>query len=466
MTSRVAIIEDSSVARMLLSSLLTAGHYDVSVGASSETDALLELPPDAVLLGPGVEDAVALIPAIRTKTGASAPPILVLSRDTAPAQRLAALQAGATEVLRYPIDAGHFLARLRSVIRSAEPFRELRRRRVASMQFGFAESAATFERQKRLVLVSENAEPSMIDWPDLPGVRQERCGRREVLSADAQTRQVEAFVLDWSGTFSTAPVRQLLPELRARVHTRHAGIVVLHDPDDDLAAVQALDNGATDAVPLDVAREEIALRLERVLALKGVKDTLRRSTEASVELAVRDSLTGLYNRRYAEAYLADLVSDRAADQAFALMIADIDHFKAINDTYGHAVGDMVLRKVADQLCQQTRAVDLVARLGGEEFLIVLAESNLAQARHAADRLRNRVGRSPIKLDDGSEVAVTVSLGLSMGDARMIERLRGERRLTAPAIGLGDGILSDLISRADRALYRAKALGRNQVQVAV
>ena len=195
----------------------------------------------------------------------------------------------------------------------------------------------------------------------------------------------------------------------------------------------------------------------------AVVGALRRSAETSMQLAVTDPLTGLFNRRYAEAYLLDLLADRKADEYFAVMIADIDHFKLINDRYGHAVGDQVLQAVAERLRVEMRAVDLVARYGGEEFLIILSESNLLQAKRAANRVRQRIGREPVELRDGRGIDVTMSIGVCLGSPGDMRRPRRAQR--KQNFGLVNSEISSLLERADSALYTAKAKGRNRVRVA-
>ncbi len=204
----------------------------------------------------------------------------------------------------------------------------------------------------------------------------------------------------------------------------------------------------------------LANRFHRVLA---DADHLRRDLEQRVDsrtkelsdaysqmeqLALRDGLTGLLNRRaLQDRARADLAKARRRRSPFALAMIDVDHFKAINDTYGHALGDQVLRHVAQVLTAAVRASDDVGRWGGEEFLVLLAEADAREAVAAADRLREQVERAAFQGDDlTAPVTVTVSIGVVIVEADGIEAAR----------------LDDLIRLADAALYRAKARGRNQV----
>ncbi|MEO0503200.1 MAG: GGDEF domain-containing protein, partial [Pseudomonadota bacterium] len=185
---------------------------------------------------------------------------------------------------------------------------------------------------------------------------------------------------------------------------------------------------------------------------KMMTDALRATVRTGIEASVIDPLTGLHNRRYAMPHVTR-IAERAqrTGKPFALMIADMDHFKRINDQYGHAAGDAVLIEVANRLRSNLRAVDLVARIGGEEFLMVLPGVTLKNARAAAKRLCRRVGTPAIAIPGQSQpINATISIGLVVCDTDT--GLPRGMALTAEA----------LLDRADRALYDAKAEGRNRV----
>jgi len=208
----------------------------------------------------------------------------------------------------------------------------------------------------------------------------------------------------------------------------------------------ALDLGANDILTEGFLPAELAIRLRTQLRRKADGDRLRASVEDGLRLAVTDPLTGLYNRRYAVTHLGRIAENAAATgRPFAVMVADLDRFKSINDTWGHPAGDAVLVEIAHRLRDNLRAVDMVARIGGEEFLIAMPDTDDAAAELAADRLRRIAQSTPVTLRDGrTRVAATISIGV--------------------AVSAEDGTEpnADLIDRADRALLAAKAEGRNQV----
>ncbi|AOY89345.1 diguanylate cyclase [Marinobacter salinus] len=165
------------------------------------------------------------------------------------------------------------------------------------------------------------------------------------------------------------------------------------------------------------------------------------------ELAIRDSLTGLFNRREMTRILEEeLARAKRYQRPMAVLWIDFDHFKDVNDTYGHAAGDSVLVSVSRLLKDSVRSVDSVGRFGGEEFVAVLPEMDVPGATEAAERLRRRVGKEPLPLGKGTSVPLTVSVGVAV----------------YPNHGL---TASKLCAAADQAMYRAKERGRNCVALA-
>jgi len=173
---------------------------------------------------------------------------------------------------------------------------------------------------------------------------------------------------------------------------------------------------------------------------KRYQERLRSELDRSLEMAVTDPLTGLRNRRYVRRHLEGMLRQGGA----ALLMMDVDRFKAINDTHGHGAGDIVLREVAERVRAHLRASDVVARYGGEEFLVVMAGTGEDEARVAAERLRMAIDSTPITAD-GQSLWVTASIGVAASEV--------------------SGEADALLSAADAALYEAKNGGRNRVVVA-
>jgi two-component system cell cycle response regulator len=179
---------------------------------------------------------------------------------------------------------------------------------------------------------------------------------------------------------------------------------------------------------------------------------LRATVRTGLKAAVSDPLTGLHNRRYAMPHLARTAEHAAlTGKPFAVMVADLDLFKRINDVFGHAAGDAVLVETARRMRDNLRAVDMVARIGGEEFLIVMPGSTITEARVAASRLCRKIGNQDFVVPGADDpIKVTVSIGLTMGG---LPDANG-----SPQTEDAD----TLLAAADKALYAAKLRGRNQV----
>ena len=167
-----------------------------------------------------------------------------------------------------------------------------------------------------------------------------------------------------------------------------------------------------------------------------------------LEAAVSDPLTGLHNRRYAMPHLDRIARHvKKTGTPFAVLIADMDNFKRINDAYGHATGDAVLVEMSKRLRENLRAIDLIARIGGEEFLVVLPDTPLRNARNAARRLCKLVGETPFEISGGlKSIKATISIGLAIGGAACSDVKTAQQ----------------LLEEADKALYDAKMRGRNCV----
>ena len=234
-------------------------------------------------------------------------------------------------------------------------------------------------------------------------------------------------------------------QVRSHEATRNLPILALIDPDDKARAIKALDIGVNDVLARPIDPEELAARVRTQIKRKRYTDLLRSNLDQSLEAAVTDPLTGLHNRRYMTSQLDALVARAVRDgQPVSALLLDIDHFKKINDSFGHDAGDEVLREFAVRLASNVRAVDLPCRHGGEEFVVVMPDTALADAERIAERIRMHVSGAPFRVSGGKEViSVTISIGVA-------------------TTGGPDDTPDHLLKRADEALYEAKASGRNRV----
>ena len=193
---------------------------------------------------------------------------------------------------------------------------------------------------------------------------------------------------------------------------------------------------------------ELSVRLSALITKKRQNDRLRASVQNGLRAAITDPLTGLHNRRYALPKLEKMIIEsRAKNRPLAVMLADLDHFKRINDSFGHAAGDEILIETCRRLAESIGPQDLLARIGGEEFLIALPDCPRTTARLRARALCDRIREAPFGLaGKNTRVPVTISIGVA---------LYGDEPCTTESV-------ADILAKADRALYGAKAQGRDKV----
>jgi diguanylate cyclase (GGDEF)-like protein len=257
------------------------------------------------------------------------------------------------------------------------------------------------------------------------------------LQEDAQLRII---ITDWM-----MPVLDgvgLIRRVRASDWPHYTYMILLTGKDSHTNMLAGLQCGADDYLTKPFDRDELIARLKIGERILGLEARLQ-------ELATHDTLTGLLNRRaFSTAAETELIRASRTGEAVSFILMDLDRFKSINDRYGHAVGDQVLCLAANALLEHKRPYDLVARWGGEEFLIMLPNVALPDAYIAAERMRISLAAISLPLPEGKVVRFHSSLGVSS---------------TMP---IGEpNLLETLIQRADQALYRAKAAGRNQICLA-
>jgi two-component system cell cycle response regulator len=241
---------------------------------------------------------------------------------------------------------------------------------------------------------------------------------------------------------------RLCSQIRSLERTRSLPILAISDADNNSRLLRGLEIGVNDYLLRPVDKNELLARARTQVRKRRYTDHLRDNVQNSIEMAITDQLTGLHNRRYMESHLGTLAEQAALrGKPLALMMLDIDYFKSINDGYGHEAGDDVLREFAVRIRKSIRGIDLACRYGGEEFVIVMPETDLHVAGMVAERLRRAIASEPFAIERGlKRIEVTISVGIST-----LER-KGEP-------------VSDVLKRADQALYRAKHDGRNRVVAA-
>lgn len=471
MQGTILILDGVSTTRIMLKVQLSAAWYHVVQADRLEGVAQLvrQLRPDLIITALSLPDGDArVLPALlRADPLLPVPPIVAVVGQNDRAARLRALAAGMDEALCQPLDDRLLQARIRSLIRAGFSAEDLSLAATGPAELpgfaapGLAEPAAEFAAAPRPahVVLLTGARTTARAWRlALAGHAPHRIDSHPFGDIPGLLRGPgpDAVVIELGdGAAAEDAGMRLLADLRARGATRDTAVIAVPSPGDARLAAEALDRGAHDVIAEGFDGEELALRLAAQLRRKARSDRLRASLRDGLRAAVQDPMTGLYNRRYAMPRLAE-IARAAAEQGhgFAVMLADLDHFKRVNDRYGHPAGDAVLIEVARRLREAAQPRDLIARIGGEEFLIALPRCARAEAAAVADRLCRRIQATPFRIAGVADpLRMTVSIGVEQGPGAVAA---GEDPARA---------LSRMIRRADRALYAAKRGGRNKVTLA-
>jgi two-component system cell cycle response regulator len=453
-TARVLVVDDVAANVKLMQARLAAEYFD-TVAASTGAEALeicARGQCDLVLLDvmmPGMDGLEVCRRLKANPATAHVPVVLVTALDEA-ADRIAGLEAGADDFLTKPVDDIALITRVKSLVRLKMVTDDLMMRAATSARLGLEEAfdPATIAGTGGRVL--------LVDDTDSTAAAMQRALGGDY-TIDRETELQEALFRAAEGDYDLAVVSlalasmdalRLCAQLRSIERTRSLPILLTVDPGDGARLIRGLELGVNDYLMRPFDRNEMRARVKSQVRRKRFSDRLRDKVQMSMELAVLDELTGLRNRRYLDRHLASLV-DQAREQQrpLSVLMLDIDHFKAINDTYGHLAGDQVLREFARRVAETVRGVDLACRMGGEEFVVVMPGTDGAVALKVAERLRKVIADVPFAVPDrGQTIAVTVSVGMAM---------------MAPEADTPQ----TLLKRADEALYRAKRDGRNRVVAA-
>jgi len=452
MSARVLVVDDIAANVKLLEAKLGAEYFDVETATNGiEALAICERGEvDIVLLDvmmPGMNGFEVCRRLKNNATTAHIPVVMVTALDQ-PSDRLKGLDAGADDFLTKPIDDTALFARVRSLVRLKSVTDELRQRALASRQLGIADPLAAAAAETGLngrvlliedrPLIAQRLTQALSAFHSIETETDAPTALKRAAEGDFEIVLVSLDLRDYDGL-------RLCSQLRSLERTRNLSVLLLGEDADRARVLRGLEIGAHDFLVRPIDRNELLARARTLVRRKRFAERLRDSVQSSMEMAVMDQLTGLHNRRYLDSRLSTLFDESALRaRALSLLVLDVDRFKAVNDSWGHDAGDEVLREFADRIRGCIRGIDLVARMGGEEVVVVLPDTALEAAQIIAERIRKRVEDEPFAIQRGQRtISVTVSIGVA-------SRRAGE---AGPV---------EMMKRADEAVYRAKAAGRNRV----
>lgn len=449
MTARILVVDDIEANVRLLQAKLSAEYYDVLTAFDGQgaLDKAIAEQPDLILLDvmmPGM-DGFEVCRRLKAGPRTRHIPVVMVTALDGREDRITGLEAGADDFLAKPLDDVMMFARVRSLTRLKAATEELRKREESGRQMGLLEGSAMLQRQSggRVLVVDDQPRQAERIVSELSQDHRVTVEADPARALTAARGPVDLIIVN--GASDTFDGLKFLAQARSDAGSRTTPILVVVGAHERHRVVKALELGANDILARPVDPQELSARSRTLIRHKRYADFLRTRLDHSLEMAVTDPLTGLNNRRFMAGQLEPLAEHAARGGAsVAVLILDIDHFKSVNDTFGHDAGDEVLIEFAVRLATNVRAVDLACRYGGEEFVVVMPETEIEAAQAIADRIRAQVAGTPFMVMEGRELlSVTISIGVAV------------------TLGAGD-TAEALLKRADEALYAAKQSGRNRV----
>ncbi|HBK09171.1 MAG TPA: PleD family two-component system response regulator [Acetobacteraceae bacterium] len=451
MTARILIVDDVPANTRLLEAKLAAEYYQVTSARDGfeALDAARAWQPDLILLDvmmPGM-DGYECCRLLKDDPVTLHIPVVMVTALSEPGERLHGLEAGADDFLTKPVDYDTLMARVRSLVRLKRLLDEWRARGDTARALGL--------NTDRLLIPSVAGARVLVvdDWDQSAQSIQDALTEDGVIPVHAHNH-AEAINMTASVNFDLLVINlsldgedplKLVSVLRASDATHETPLLLVGEAGEKDRILRGFELGANDWLVQPVDPNELRARARNQIRRKFYQDRLRSDLGTALEMALTDPLTGLYNQRYLRRHLSGLM-DSGQGRPLALLMVDVDHFKSVNDRFGHVSGDHALRLIADSLRINTRVFDSVARYGGEEFVVVMPGTAVEEATAAAERLRAAVEVVQFTALDGTQVPLTASIGVAC---------------TPNASGSPELLLQ----AADAALYDAKRNGRNRVEVA-
>lgn len=451
MSARILVVDDVLPNIMLLEARLSSEYFDV-ITATNGKEAIektIEHSPDIIMMDGKMPDmnGFEACEIIKDNPATKHIPIIMVTALDTPEDRLYGLKKGADDFVSKPFDYKFLLARLRGLVRQKQIIDESRLHEQTTAELGFTNKETLSEEEFKnssVLFASDNKQISSetIDQlgnyfsvkslSDLSNPMDEiKANHFDLIIVDADTKEFDSL--------------RLCSKILSDDQLRKCPLMIFEDVKNIKKLSQAFEMGVMDYIPKPLYEQEAVLRIQSQLTKKHFHDLLEQNIEKSLSLSIKDSLTGLYNRRYLESHLPKLYEKaNVTKKPLSLMVVDIDFFKKVNDTYGHDVGDEVIKEVSQRVSQKMRVADFVARLGGEEFVVVLPNCSFKNSFDVGERIRKAIAEKPFSVShEVKEIDITISVGVSTSRQKIKS-------------------WEELLKRADENLYKAKESGRNRV----
>ncbi len=452
MSARVLVVDDIFPNVKLLEAKLKREYFDV-ITAGSGQEALEKVKtetPDIILLDVMMPemDGYEVCRRLKSDPETAHIPVVMVTALTENEDRVKGLDLGADDFLSKPVNDVALFSRVRSLVRLKMTIDEWRVRENTANQFGVSEKSKVTE------IPHSHGNILLVNDVDFETDKILDSLKQDAHTVEAVTEGMQAIDLVKERDFDMIIVSlnltsedglRLCSYFKSNEKTRSTPLMMITEESDIDKVAQGLEMGAHDYVMRPLDRNEVIARVRSQIRRKRYQEQLRSNYEENLNLAVKDTLTGLFNRRYLMTHFTRLLQNaRDNEKDLCVLMFDLDKFKSVNDTYGHNVGDEVLKTFADRVSDKVRSFDLFARMGGEEFIAILPNITQELAIQIADRLRYEVEKDlfPVSTEEGL-LKVTTSIG-------------------AAIIKAGDASVEEALKRADDALYKAKETGRNVV----
>ena len=448
MTATILIVDDLDANIKLLEAKLLSEYYTV-LTTTSGLQALKILEQnkvDIVLLDVMMPemDGFETCKKIKSNSKTTHIPVVMVTALSDIEDRVKGLEAGADEFLTKPINDTALFARVKSLTRMKTVIDELKLRNETAAELGgqVIEPKENFTNSKILLLDDDVVQAKNIKTSLSPLSEQVR-----ILPSTDDINSLGSFVPDLviiSCQIDVEDPLRIGVMLRSKPAFKNSVLMLLAEEENISMVIKGMELGINDYFIYPVDESELQARVKTQLRRKQYQDNLRTELEESVDLSTKDGLTGVFNRRYFDIHIKQMSGKaKESGQKMCMMMLDIDHFKDVNDTYGHQAGDAVLRKLSETLKSSFRVTDLIARYGGEEFVVLLSKVELKNGIKIAEKTRTAIEAIDFVVPDQEQpLKKTTSIGIA-------------------EFNLEESV-EEFINRVDKALYEAKETGRNKV----